>query len=1303
MWQKSRELPRRVHLLGIGGAGMSGLAHCLLALKRDVSGSDLQRSAETDDLSSLGATIFYDHSADNVAHAELVVVSDAISPYNLELEAARQKDIPILRRAECLDRLCAQRTSVFVAGSHGKSTTSGMIAKVLDAAGAEPSFVIGATVPSLGNQRARIGRGIHFVAEACEAFRNLAFFHPTIAVITNIDDEHLEYYGSQEALDRAFEDFAARAGPGGAVIVNGDDPGVRRILPALNAPVTTFGIQTHNDISTASHAFDGAGCRFEVRIRGATAGTISIPFPGEHTLCNALGCIAACDALGIPFDRIAEGLAAFTGVSRRWEDHGVANGVRIIDDYAHHPTELAAIVHTARSVVGNDGRLVVAFQPQLFSRTQRLYRAFARVLAGCDHVLLLEIDPAGERDAGAIRGSLVLDEIRRLGGFAEGLTDVDELVDRAPQVVRSGDLLLICGAGSIRAAAARLCRRLASNGAEVSSLRFPDGERRPNAREFVRAIGSRFRSIIDRETTVISLFRMQARRRPAGCAISEGRRTLRYGELNEITDALAGILHARGAVRGAAVGVRLPASIDLVVIMLALMKAGAVYLPLDESLPRERVRYMLTKARAKLLVTSGDVPFRAELGEFETLCLADLQGDLDRLPTRSAAGGAWHWAFAPAANEPAYICFTSGSTGYPKGITIRHQALYRLIADITPRFHIGPKTRTVMNTSISFDVSLAEIWMTLCGGGQLNVSGSPKSMVGDRLGRFLDENEITHLAVTPSVLASIGAKSLPALRCIVCAGEACPQELVDTWAPNRHFFNAYGPTEATIYATVAQCRAGTKVTIGKALGHINTYVLGDDLKSVPDGEMGELCLGGGGVSDSYLDLEEETRQKFLMLHGDGKSIDRIYRTGDLVRRERDGNLAFLGRVDNQIKIRGNRIELEEIEHSVKRLTGVVDAAACIDESSGAKELVCFVVIKSDHDSDVRAIPERLSEWLPSYMVPSHFVRVDAIPLTASGKKDRRSLLPKCRARIVRRTEYAAPRNEIEQKLAAIWKSLLEAESEVGMYDSFASLGGDSLKSLMLIEEVEQYFGVMAPPGYFGGISTVYRMAVQIADLLWNNRNEAVCGSEFRSSRIYKQLRDLTAGWVGVRVNEASLISSLGKQDAICDLFVCVQDEAEFVALSRHIHQAVRTHCMRSGHLVMDYTGENIERLAAYYLEEIEQIEPKGKLVIVGICQGSNIAHAVANKLRQRGADVAMLVCIEQARPLPFDGNVAFFYADESPLNPRTKGGFARYDGLYGTRYSVDFVPGEHGLVCKEPSVRFLAAKLENRLAPFLGD
>jgi UDP-N-acetylmuramate--L-alanine ligase len=341
-----REIPRAVHLIGIGGDGMAALAHCLLGIGCSVSGSDLRSSETTKQLEAIGLKLFIGHTPSNLADAKLVVVSDAIPSGNIELAEARVRGVPMVRRAECLDLLCRSRQAIMVSGAHGKSTSAAMIATVLEHIGARPSFAIGAEVHALGNLRARMANGVHFVAEACEAFGNLALYHPDVAVINNIDDDHLGHYGDQNRLDDAFLAFANRASF--AVIANGDDAGVRRIIGSIMRPITTFGLKASNHISATKIELTAGATTFDIQIGGKGAGEIRLPMPGRHSVMNALACIATGRLLGIGIDTIAAGLADFTGVKYRWQPYDAAGYIQLVDDFAHHPTEIAAIVDTAR-------------------------------------------------------------------------------------------------------------------------------------------------------------------------------------------------------------------------------------------------------------------------------------------------------------------------------------------------------------------------------------------------------------------------------------------------------------------------------------------------------------------------------------------------------------------------------------------------------------------------------------------------------------------------------------------------------------------------------------------------------------------------------------------------------------------------------------------------------------------------------------------------------------------------------------------------------------------------------------------
>ncbi|HEX8678594.1 MAG TPA: amino acid adenylation domain-containing protein, partial [Chthoniobacterales bacterium] len=437
------------------------------------------------------------------------------------------------------------------------------------------------------------------------------------------------------------------------------------------------------------------------------------------------------------------------------------------------------------------------------------------------------------------------------------------------------------------------------------------------------------------------MFQQNVRYRATAYAVSDGSSALTYRELDIASDQSATSLARLGAAAGTVVAVGLPFSLELPVAAVALLKLRAIYLPLDDGLPADRLSFMLAKSAAKFLITSpGSKLDSAPLPEGVNKIYAH---ELNAAASQDSTNATFT-AAPRAPSEGAYICFTSGSTGYPKGVLIREQALFGLLSDAIPRFGVNGNARTALNTSISFDISLAEIWMTLCGGGELIASGSSKPLVGDKLARFIEGRNVTHLAVTPSVLASVKPRKLATLKCIIACGEACPDSLASNWASGRRFFIAYGPTEATIYATAARCRPGKKVTIGRAMGHIRTYVLDQEQNPVAAGDPGELCLGGCGVASGYLDADQEANRRFLKWAPHDREADWIYRTGDLVREDKDGNLLFLGRLDHQVKIRGHRIELEEIEATAKRLPHVRDAALCVDETEG-NELICFVVME----------------------------------------------------------------------------------------------------------------------------------------------------------------------------------------------------------------------------------------------------------------------------------------------------------------------------------------------------------------------
>ena len=463
-----------MHFVGIGGSGMSGIAEVLMNLGFGVSGSDLTRSEVTDHLEALGATVHEGHDRRNIGDADVVVFSSAVRPANPEIVEAVRRRIPVIPRAEMLAELMRMRYGIAVAGAHGKTTTTSMIALVLERAGLDPTAVIGGRLSAFGGS-ARLGRSHYMVAEADESDRSFLRLTPTVAVITNIDREHLESYRDFDDLQQAFVDFANKVPFYGAVIACADDRRVRDLLPRVNRRVVTFGV----DADRADyHAVDIRLSGFEssatiVRSqpdrapgeagasgRGVELGVLRLGVPGRHNLQNALAAVAVADEVGVGFDRVAAALAGFRGAERRFQVRGEAGGVMVIDDYGHHPTEIAAVIATARAAL--DRRIVVVFQPHRFTRTRQLRDEFGPALREADEIVLTDIYAAGEDPIPGVTVEDLAEAIRRTVGAPVHLVkSIDDVVRVVARLARRGDVIVMLGAGSIGALGGRVVDALA--------------------------------------------------------------------------------------------------------------------------------------------------------------------------------------------------------------------------------------------------------------------------------------------------------------------------------------------------------------------------------------------------------------------------------------------------------------------------------------------------------------------------------------------------------------------------------------------------------------------------------------------------------------------------------------------------------------------------------------------------------------------------------------------------------------------------------------------------------------------------
>jgi UDP-N-acetylmuramate--alanine ligase len=443
---------RQIHFVGVGGIGMSGIAELLVNLGYGVSGSDVKRTELTDRLAVLGVRVMIGHDAANIGDADVVVVSSAVKADNPEVTAARTRHVPVIPRAEMLAELMRLRFGIAIAGAHGKTTTTSMVALMLERAGFDPTAVIGGRLSAFGSN-ARLGQGKYMVVEADESDRSFLKLSPSIAVITNIDREHMESYGTFERLLDAFVDFADKVPFYGVVVACIDDPHVRSILPRLSRRVITYGFSEDADVRGLDPTTDGRGGRCVL-----PQGTVSVGVPGLHNLLNGLAAVAVGLELGAAFDRIAAALAEFHGADRRYQIKGVVGGVTVIDDYGHHPTEIEAVLRAVRS--GHPNRVLAVFQPHRYTRTRDLLADFGRVLAGADVTLLTDIYAAGEPPIPGVTSAAMADAIRAHGGGRVELTSLEDVPGRVAAMATDGDVVLTLGAGSIGAVGDRVVTEL---------------------------------------------------------------------------------------------------------------------------------------------------------------------------------------------------------------------------------------------------------------------------------------------------------------------------------------------------------------------------------------------------------------------------------------------------------------------------------------------------------------------------------------------------------------------------------------------------------------------------------------------------------------------------------------------------------------------------------------------------------------------------------------------------------------------------------------------------------------------------
>ena len=559
------------------------------------------------------------------------------------------------------------------------------------------------------------------------------------------------------------------------------------------------------------------------------------------------------------------------------------------------------------------------------------------------------------------------------------------------------------------------------------------------------------------EQTIYQLFEDWAAQNPEHTALIFNGEQLTYKQLNERANQLAAYLRKNSVGAETLAGIAMPRSLDVPVAILGILKAGGAFLPIDPTYPPDRIQYMIEDSGISVLLTHETIAGQFKGDHLKIIRLDDDRETIDAQSRDNLIGNTM-----PA--NLAYIIYTSGSTGQPKGTMLQHQGLCNLSRAQKKAFNIQPGSRILQFAPMSFDASVWETVMALLNGATLVLSDQESLSTGQGLLNTLKNNLVSTVTLPPSVLAVMPEDELPELKTIVTAGEKCTTDLVRRWGNGRQFVNAYGPTETTVCASMYETDPNLDMEppIGRPIDNFQLYVLDKNWQAVPIGVPGELCVGGVGLARGYLNRPELTAEKFIPDPFSGKRGSRLYRTGDLVRYLPDGNIEFMGRIDFQVKLRGFRIELGEIEAVLTSHDNVRDAAVVVREDTpGDQRLVAYYVSEDGEAISGADLRSYLKQQLPDYMVPSIFVSLETMPLSPSGKVDRKALPVPELSREALGQEYVAPRDETEKQLCTIIAQLLNIE-RVGINDNFFELGGHSLLATRFISQVREAFHVELP-------------------------------------------------------------------------------------------------------------------------------------------------------------------------------------------------------------------------------------------------
>ena len=1196
-----------------------------------------------------------------------LVTSPAIPETHAELRAARREGMQVKTRAAALAELIADRATICVAGSHGKSTTTAMLIHILNAVHGDAfGYMLGASFAASVLMPARLGAcGTPFITEACEAHGALAEWRPAHAVLTNLDDDHADHYGDRDGLKTAFIDFLSRLPSEGRAVVCGDDPCVREVVREARCSALTYGFGDENQLRADRHT-NGTATLF---LNGRRLGELVLAVPGRHNLLNALAALGMAMELGAEFETAARALADFQGVGRRLQRIATDTSLNIFDDFAHHPAEITASLAVLRETA--PGRLITIFEPQLHSRVTAMAPAFARALSIADMNLILPVAALGEVAPGVDGNAALAKANLSAGVICEHVAGLPDLLLWLKDDLRRDDTLVVMAGHSGEGIAQKLADSLSFSGLSVAPTAIVYGEKTPPPPDLLR--------LIARHATT----------HPTAPAVEIGHRCLTYSDLVIRAADLSEALNAAGVRQGDCVAVCLGRTVDRVTAFLAILQIGGIFLPLDPALPTDRHGYMLENAGAKVVIVNASSPALPDMGLAFVNC--------GNLPDRADRGEAVFSVPESAPETLAYMIFTSGTTGHPKGVEVSRGALANYAVAACRHFGIDRTSRVSQVNGFGFDVSVGDMAMALAAGACLVYPTDMQAVSGAPLGRFIVQACLSHLSLTPSALSVIPSGPYPDLTHVVVVGEACHSSLVDRWGQGRCFINAYGPTEATVEALFAVCEPGQPVTIGRPFDNMGACVLDDNLRFVEPGHEGELCLFGAGLARGYRNLSSLTEQQFPTIDIQGVGQTRIYRTGDRVKLGQDGAFMFLGRLDSQFKYHGYRIEPGEIEAALCSLPDVSDAVVSLVASAFLPDrLVAHIVMTPDAPPlDPPELRDRLKDRLPAYMVPAILLPVPDIPRNANGKRDRSALpLP---PQLTQPPRARTSGNATEDRVIALIEELAGAGVVMGTRDSLIAAGLDSLTMANLLFSIEDAFGITLDTGFEAGFDTVEVLALMVDTRLKTTSAPAPQGvADVLTTAIMSHLTT----WPGERFGKAGLVRSLNGHQPLPPLFWCFQGGGELDQLSAGLSKTAAVFGIRSGHLAVEYTAENLQGLGRLYADEITAIAPTGPLFLGGNCQGGLVMREAGLELMRRGRDVALTILMEQGRFPHYPGRTLLLFGAGSYLNPY--GQIEAPEQVFRTAYTgghrVEIIPGAHGTYFRPENIDALCEAISRHVA-----